>query len=299
MSGRTASGSMLGLFLVTAALLLLIRPAGAATANVPRWETLPPVAKLAAPLRSGRAAIDGIRMYYAVFGQGPAILLIHNGLGSADDWGGVVPRLAREHTVIVADTRGFGRSSLGAQPLSYPLFASDYVALLRFLHAPPVYLVGTSDGGIIGLDIAIHHPDLLSGLFVQGANTNAEGIQPHPRDLAAVRLALQRSRSEYLRLSPTPDGYARFRAAYNAMPQPDYTAAQLAAIRVPTTVAIADHDESIKRSHSEFIAAAIPHARMVVLKDVSHFASMQDPAGFADAVEKAIAAAHGRGVPRG
>src|SRR5581483_9749645 len=182
---------------------------------LPRWETLPPVPALPAPERSGHADVNGIRMYYAIFGHGLPVLLIHNGLGSADDWGGVVPILARDHTVIVADTRGFGRSTLGNQPLTYPLLAEDYVSLLQALRLHPVYLVGTSDGGIIGLDIALHHPQLLSGMFIQGANINKDGIQTSPPDLTAVRLALQRSKSEYTRLSATPDAYARFRGVYN------------------------------------------------------------------------------------
>jgi pimeloyl-ACP methyl ester carboxylesterase len=259
---------------------------------LPRWETLPPVPALPAPERSGHADVNGIRMYYAIFGHGLPVLLIHNGLGSADDWGGVVPILARDHTVIVADTRGFGRSTLGNQPLTYPLLAEDYVSLLQALRLHPVYLVGTSDGGIIGIDIALHHPQLLSGMFIQGANINKDGIQTSPPDLTAVRLALQRSKSEYTRLSATPDAYARFRSVYNAMPQPDYTVDELATIRVPTTVAIADHDEGIKRSHSELIARSIPNARVVVLKDVSHFAPIQNPVGYAEAIEASMSGRH-------
>ncbi len=282
---RSVCASIFG----AAAALSILACSNALAGNaLPRWKTLPPVPALPAPERSGHADVNGIRMYYAMFGHGSPVLLIHNGLGSGDDWGGEVPILAKEHTIIVADTRGFGRSTLGNEPLTYHLLAGDYVALLKTLHMHPVYLVGTSDGGIIGIDIALHHPELLSGMFIQGANINKDGIQTSPPDLTAVRLALLRSKSEYMRLSATPDAYARFRAAYNAMPQPDYTVDQLATIRIPTTVAIADHDEGIKRSHSELIARSIPNARVVVLKDVSHFAPIQDPAGYAAAVEKAM-----------
>lgn len=266
----------------------------AAAAPPSRWQILPPVPALPAPKHSGYANINGIRMYYATFGQGSPVLLVHNGLGSADDWGGEVPILAREHTVIVADTRGFGRSALGNEPLTYHLLASDYVALLQQLRIHPVYLVGTSDGGIIGIDIALHHPELLSGMFIHGANINKDGLETPPSDLAAIRLALQRSKSEYVRLSATPDDYTRFRAAYDAMPQPSYTVDQLATIRTPTTVAISDHDESIKRSHSELIARSIPNAHIVVLKDVSHFAPIQDPLGYAAAIQAAMAASASR-----
>ncbi len=225
-------------------------------------------------------------MYYASYGRGRPVLLIHNGLGDADDWGGVVPRLAGQYRVIIADTRGFGRSTRNATPYSYDLIASDYLALLDYLKVGKVVVVGTSDGGIVGFDIAIHHPKRIAGLFVQGANATNDGINGHPADVTAIKLALVRARAEYLRLSPTPGDYSAFRKALDAMDErePAFSDMQLSSIRVPTVVAVADHEESIKPSHSRHLASVIPHARTVTLQDVSHFAPLQDPTGFSDAV---------------
>ncbi|WP_425591316.1 alpha/beta fold hydrolase [Brucella abortus] len=92
-------------------------------------------------------------MYYRVVGKGPPILLIHGGLSDQHVWDAQLPILARHHSVIVADSRGQGRSTRTDEPITYRLMADDYVALLDYLHIDKVDLVGWSDGGIIGLDI--------------------------------------------------------------------------------------------------------------------------------------------------
>jgi pimeloyl-ACP methyl ester carboxylesterase len=156
---------------------------------------------------------------------------------------------------------------------------------LDALGVEQVLLVGTSDGADIGLDLAIHHPERLAGLFAQGANATLDGLH-QPTELSAIHLGLQRAKAEYQRLSPTPDDYQAFREALNRMwaNQPNFSTTQLTSIRVPTAIVVADHEESITPAHSAYLAATIPHARLVTLHDVSHFAPLQDPAQFAEAV---------------
>ena len=132
-----------------------------------------PVSKVA-----GYAPVNGIHMYYAVYGAGDPVLLIHGGLGHADLWANQVRDLMKDHTVIVADSRGHGRSSRNADAYSYELMASDYLALLDYLKVDKVALVGWSDGGIIGIDIAMKHPERLTRLFAHAANVTIDGLDP-------------------------------------------------------------------------------------------------------------------------
>ena len=155
------------------ALLLL---SGAARAEE-IWQTLPKPPAMPTPVESGMAPVNDIQMYYAVYGEGEPVLLIHGGLGNADVWGFQVPALAESHKVIVADSRGHGRSTRSDKPFGYELMADDYLALLDHLGIDKVALVGWSDGGIIGLDIAIRHPERLSRLFAFGANYTPEGVK--------------------------------------------------------------------------------------------------------------------------
>src|SRR5206468_11604790 len=105
-----------------------------------RWRTILPPAPMPPAQRAGYAPVNGIQMYYAVYGHGSPILLIHLGGGHADQWAAEIPALSRRHMVIVADSRGHGRSTRTDAPFSYALMASDYLALLDYLRIPRVAL---------------------------------------------------------------------------------------------------------------------------------------------------------------
>jgi pimeloyl-ACP methyl ester carboxylesterase len=271
--------------LAAAVVVLFMITAAASAAE--RWLTLPEPPPMPAARESGFAPVNGIRMYYAVYGEGTPILLIHGGLSNADVWANQVPALvAAGHEVIVADSRGHGRSTRTAEPFGYDLMASDYLALLDYLKVDKVGLVGWSDGGIIGLDIAMHHPERLTGLFAQAANATVDAVTANLDQDPVFGAFIRRMGDDYRRLSSTPDQYDAFIDQIGHMwaSQPDWTAAQLAAITVPTAIVIGDHDEAITRAHTDYLARTIPGARLVILPEVSHFAMLQDPRGYTKAV---------------
>ena len=189
------------------------------------WQTLPEPPPMPAPVESGMAPVNDIQMYYAVYGQGEPVLLIHGGLGSADAWGFQVPELAESHKVIVADSRGHGRSTRSEKPFGYALMADDYLALLDHLGIDKVALVGWSDGGIIGLDIAIRHPERLSRLFAFAANYTPEGVKASVADDPTFNAYIERAGKEYARLSPTPEQFDAFVEQISQMwaTEPNYT----------------------------------------------------------------------------
>jgi pimeloyl-ACP methyl ester carboxylesterase len=228
--------------------------------------------------QSGLAMVNGISMYYAVYGEGPPVLMIHGGLAYADVWTYQARDLANDHTVIVADSRGHGRSTRNAEPYGYHLMAEDYVALLDYLKVGKAAVVGWSDGANIGLDMAMNHPDRISRLFSHAGNYNTAGLLPGFGDTETFQLYIARMKEVYLRISPTPQGYDDFLARLGLMweSQPDWTLAELGRIGMPVTVVLGDHDEAVKREHTESLAAAIPNAKLVMLLGVSHFAIMQD-----------------------
>ncbi len=123
------------------------------------------------------AEVNDIKMYYAEYGEGDPILFIHGGLGNAEVWGHQVADFAKDHLVIVADSRGHGRSTRSQQPFGYDLMTSDYVALLDYLKIDKVTLVGWSDGGIIGIDMAMKHPEKLTRVIAQAANVTTDGVK--------------------------------------------------------------------------------------------------------------------------
>ena len=226
--------------------------------------------------------VNDIRMYYAIYGEGDPVLLIHGGLGNADDFGFQVPALAESHKVIVADARGRGRSTRSDQPYSYALMADDYIALLDHLGVDKVALVGWSDGAVIGLDLAIRHPERLSRLFAYGANYTPEGIKASAADDPMFKAGTARAAADYARLSPTPAEFDALLAQLSNMwaTQPNYTQDQLRGITVPTVIFIGDHDEAVELAHAAEMAKLIPGAKLVIMKEASHFAMWQKPDEF-------------------
>jgi pimeloyl-ACP methyl ester carboxylesterase len=261
--------------------VLLLGLNGAARAEE-IWQTLPKPPAMPAPVDNGMAPVNDIQMYYAVYGEGEPVLLIHGGLGNADVWGYQVPPLAAGHKVIVADSRGHGRSTRSAKPFGYQLMADDYLALLDHLGIDRTALVGWSDGGIIGVDIAIRHPERLSRLFAFAANYTPEGVKPSVATDPTFNAYIEWAGQEYARLSPTPKEYDAFVEQISQMwaTEPNYTKAQLQAIKVPTMIFHGDHDEAIEPAHTAEMAQLIPDAKLVIMKDASHFAMWQHPEEF-------------------
>ena len=264
--------------LKAAALAALLLIPGLAAAEE-RWETLPEPAAMPAPTESGYAKVNGIEMYYATFGSGDPVLLIHGGLGHADVWASQVAELSKTHKVIVADSRGHGRSTRDAQPFGYDLMASDYLALLDFLKIDKTALVGWSDGGIIGIDIALNHPERLTRLYAQAANVTVDGVDPGVMTNKTFGAYIERSGADYKKLSKTPDQYDAFVEQISHMweSQPAWTKEQLATIKTPTAIVLGDHDEAITRAHTDYMAEAISGAKEIILPNASHFAMLQAP----------------------
>ena len=253
-----------------------------ALAAQPRWLQLPPTPVLPNAERSGYAPVNGIKLWYAVFGQGEPVVFLHGGLANANYWGLQVPPVAQRHQAIVLDSRGHGRSTRDARPYGYDLMADDVVALLDFLEIRQAAVVGWSDGGIIGLDLAIRHPSRVPKLFAFAANTDPSGVIAGVEKNPTFASFIERAGHEYRKQSSTSGDYAAFVAAIGQMwaTRPNWTKQQLSVIKTPVLVVDGDHDEAIKRPHTEQIAARIPGAGLLILPDTSHFSFLQDPDQF-------------------
>ena len=263
-------------------LLALSMPASGAE----RWETLPPTPAPIRADRSGQANVNGISVHYAVYGQGAPVILLHGGLANMDYWGHQIEALKSRRMVIAMDSRGHGRSTRDARPYGYDLMADDVVGLMDVLKVPKADIVGWSDGGILGLDLAIRHANRVGKVFAFGANTVPSGVKDDVEKNPTFAAFIQRAKQEYERHSATPREYDAFLEQISKMwaSEPNWTDAQLKAITAPVLVVDGDHDEAIKREHTEYIASTIPRAGLLILPNASHFAFLQDPELFNYAV---------------
>ncbi len=127
----------------------------------------------------------------------------------------------------------------------------------------------------------MHHPERVSKLFAFAANSDPSGVADIDKS-PVFQAFIARAAKDYERLSPTPHEYKAFLAQITKMweTQPNWTAEDLKKITVPVWIVEADHDEAIKRENTEFMAADIPDAGLLLQPEVSHFSFIQDPAQF-------------------
>jgi pimeloyl-ACP methyl ester carboxylesterase len=240
----------------------------------------------AAPLpvtsNQGYVDHDGARIWYATYGSGSPVILLHGGLGHSGNWGYQVPRLVSSgHRVVLIDSRGHGRSTRDLRPFMYELMASDVVAVMDTLLLEKAAFVGWSDGACIALILAMKAPARVAGVFYFGCNMDPSGakeIVPAP----ILDRCFGRHAKDYAQLSATPDQFKAFAAAVGLMQktQPNYSARDMAAIQVPVAIVQSEHDEFIKPEHAEYLARSIPGAELILLPGVSHFAPLQRPEQF-------------------
>lgn len=280
---------LLGVALVTAAAAAPTQPTQ--RAQVPQlWETLPPTPKLPSPERTGKPLINGVNLWYGEYGvrnKGIPVVLLHGGFGNSAYFASLITFLSRNgYHVIAVDSRGQGRSGRSTQPTSYHLMAQDVVGLLDKLGVQKADVVGWSDGGCIGYDLAINSPTRINRLFSFGADATVAGLKDGYGDTPNFVNYIARTKDEYAVNSPTPSEYQAFFADMMHMwnNEPNYTTEQLQTIKTPTTIADGQFDEGIRPEHNQYLVNSIPGSNLVILPNVSHFAMLQQPDQFNQAV---------------
>ena len=238
-------------------------------------------------------------------GRGQPIVLSHALGMDLHSWDALAARLARDYTVLRPDHRGHGASPAPAGPYSMDALVEDTAALLRARGDAPVVWVGLSMGGMVGLGLAIRHPELLRGLVVAHACAHypdaaraawnqriatvaAEGIGAIA-DAVMGRYFHRKFRVEH------PDVEAIARRTLLATPLEGYLGcchavrdvdwrAGLESIRMPVLVIAGQFDEGVPLALSQTIARAVPGARLQVLQGASHIGSLEQPERFEEMV---------------
>ena len=241
----------------------------------------------AAPLPAARdqgyVDHDGARIWYATFGSGAPVILLHGGLGHSGNWGYQVPMLVGSgYRAVLVDSRGHGRSTRDPRPFTYELMASDVLAVMDALHLEKAAVAGWSDGACIALVLAMQTPARIAGVFFFGCNMDPSGTKEIAQPDPVLDRCFGRHARDYAELSATPDQFKAFADAVGLMmkTEPNYSARDLADIPVPVAIVQSEHDEFIKLEHAEYLARSIPGSELIILPGVSHFAPLQRPEQF-------------------
>jgi pimeloyl-ACP methyl ester carboxylesterase len=221
------------------------------------------------------ANVDDVSIYYETYGAGPPVLVLHGGLGSLEGMRNQIRALAKSHLVIAPDSRGQGRSTDSDMPLTYAVMADDMARLLDHLQTAWVDVVGWSDGGIIGLDLAMRYPERVRSLVAISANFDVTGIIPQGR---APEVDVPRPPLRYLLLAKSaaywPVIYRKVATMWRT--QPNYSLDELSHIKARTLIMAGEFD-IIKREHTAQLAKAIPGSQEVIVGGATHSVPTDKP----------------------
>jgi len=224
------------------------------------------------------ADVNGTRIYYETYGAGRPVLVLHGDISALEHVHYQISALAASRFVIAPDSRGHGRSPDSNQPLSYHLMADDMLKLLDKLNIAETDVVGWSGGGIIGLDLAMHHPERVKRLVVFGADYDLDGMDNDKCPTPPAEEYVAPIRDFYKSIAPDPSHWPVFYEKSIEMwrTQPHYSVADLGTIKAPTLIMAGEFD-CIKRQHTDQLAKAVPGAREEIIKGATHVAPLFQP----------------------
>jgi pimeloyl-ACP methyl ester carboxylesterase len=163
---------------------------------------------------TGYAPVNGLEMYYEVHGRGDPVVLLHGAFMTIpSNWDGWIDELAKTRKVIAVEMQGHGRTADIPRDFSGANHADDVAALLDYLGIPRADLIGYSMGGGVAMQVAVRHPERVRKVVIMSSTFRRDGPVPEGREaLANLTAELFKGsplETEYQRLSPTPDGFAK------------------------------------------------------------------------------------------
>ena len=259
-----------------------------------------------------RAEINGAELNYELAGEGPAVVLVHEGVCDLRMWDELVPVLAAEFTVLRYDMRGYGESTIPPGPFSQ---SRDALGLMDHVGLERAALVGVSYGGRVALDTAFVAPDRVTALVLASAGLRDHEWSREVREFGdeEERLLDEEGNIEAatdLNVRLWVDGPKRgpdpvreqVRERVRVMQQrafevqvPAYEATDRrrdprnrststwTKVRAPALVVVGDADVPDFVAIGEKFEAELPDARLVVLPDTAHTIPLERPDEFREA----------------
>jgi pimeloyl-ACP methyl ester carboxylesterase len=227
------------------------------------------------------AEVNGIKVYYETYGEGEPLMLFHGNGAAIGSFSSLIPGLAKHFKVIAVDSRAQGKSSDSGAEITYALMAQDMSALITQLKLGSVNVLGWSDGGNIGLELALAHPEQVKKLVTFGANythvdyeapDNKLPIQQDDPRVQSTKAAIAEAAKSWPR--PTPAVKQRLQDLMDKYP--NITTSQLQTIKTPVLVVAGDHD-GIKIDQTISLYQNLPHAQLWIVPGATHFVAMEQP----------------------
>jgi pimeloyl-ACP methyl ester carboxylesterase len=286
----------------------------------PRQRTDPGLATLGRGFISDTAHVNGTTLHYVRGGTGPSVILLH---GFPEDWYAyhkVMPRLAKQFTVVAVDLRGIGGSA--ATPGGYDAanMAEDVHQLAEHLHLEHVYVVGHDIGGMVAYAFVRRYPETIRGVMLLDepmpglgpwdavkANPIVWHINFHqtpdlPEQLIAGREAIYLRHfldsdtfsdadvARYARAYAAPEHLRALLEIYRATPANEkFDAGQRSAISLPLVLAPGENSpfEKLMTGFAEALRAhGCANVKIEVVKNSAHYLADEQPEAVAELIER-------------
>lgn len=249
------------------------------------------VSRQVKPAESGYADVNGLKMYYEVYGGGKPIVLLHGSYMNIPlNWAHIIPRLAKDRKVIVAEMQGHGRTKDIPRAFSYEAMADDVSGLLKHLKTDSADILGYSMGGGIAFQVAVRHPEQVRRLVVLSGTYTHDGWWP---DVEAMYATFTPDmfkgtpiQKQYDSLGNDPALFPDFVKKVISIDLKPYDwSAAVKKIKAPLFMAIGDAD-GVRYEHALELFRAkgggkmgdihgMPHSRLAILPGTTHIGMMQ------------------------
>jgi pimeloyl-ACP methyl ester carboxylesterase len=202
------------------------------------------------PSKSGHIAVNGVNYYYAVYGTGEPLLLLHGGLGQIEMFGPNLTKLAQSRQVIGVDLQGHGRTPLGDREISLVDIGNDMAGVLKKLGYAKVDVLGYSMGGGVAFQLAVQHPEMVRRLVLVSTPYSQDGFYPEmlPQQ-AAMSAAMAEQMKEtpiyksYVAVAPHPEEFPKLLDKMGAYMRKSYDwSADVKKLTMPVMLIYGDSD---------------------------------------------------------
>lgn len=237
-------------------------------------ETLP------LPQTSDYAQIGDLKMYYNIQGDGQPLVMLHGGMLQSGVFSALIPHLLEGRKIITIDQQAHGRTADIDRPLSFEQMADDTAALLKKSGVKQVDVFGYSEGGVVALELAIRHPQMVRKLVLASAVFDMAGyhgpVQSGMKTMTE-KIVPKRMRLYYQAVAPQSDKWAQLvkKSAELAQVWPGIATEKLKAIKKPALVIMADKDY-LSQAHGAKLAELLG-AQFAVLTSSSHMSYLFSP----------------------
>ena len=223
-----------------------------------------------ATMKSGFSEVNGIKMYYEIYGQGKPLFLLHGGGSTIQTtFGRVIPLFSKDRQLICVELQAHGRTGDRNTPISFEQDADDVAALLKNLNVHKVDIFGFSNGGNTALQVAIRHPEVCNKVVAGSVLLKRNGTFPQFWEFmknGTFDQMPQQYKDAFIKVNPDSTKLITMyqKCADRVINLKDFTDEQIKSIKAPVLLINGDQDVATAE-HIVAMSKLIPNCKLAII----------------------------------